>query len=326
MEGIFTDEYFMRMAYNEAPQAFDADEVPVGAVIACGNKIVARAYNQTELLNDVTAHAEIIAITSASSYLNHKYLNECTLYVTLEPCVMCAVPFIGAKSVASFTPPRTINGDLCAIAGNCYIPTLKSALAWWWRNVPCLSKIFSNKTLITGGIGAPVPMPGTGVGIEVSDTRIPDTRLPRCRSKFFEQVHLAFINPWLCRQWLCGSCQSRHPWPDRWWWEWKHRPCHSLWWHRGQWPLHPLCCRFWGCDWKRRERQIFCCDCRLLWRGGVFWIDRFFASVEARLFICLVHFIPVHERTKGGVAIGFGGEGSCGFVAVVNLGSTLGKQ
>ncbi len=90
MEGIFTDEYFMRMAYNEALQAFDADEVPVGAVIACGNKIVARAHNQTELLNDVTAHAEIIAITSASSYLNHKYLNECTLYVTLEPCVMCA--------------------------------------------------------------------------------------------------------------------------------------------------------------------------------------------------------------------------------------------
>ena len=78
------------MAYNEALQAFDKDEVPVGAVIACGNKIVARAYNQTELLNDVTAHAEIIAITSASSYLNHKYLNECTLYVTLEPCVMCA--------------------------------------------------------------------------------------------------------------------------------------------------------------------------------------------------------------------------------------------
>ena len=87
---IFSDEYFMREALKEAQKAFDADEVPVGAVIVCNNKIIARAYNLTERLNDVTAHAEMQAITSAANFLNGKYLNECTLYITLEPCVMCA--------------------------------------------------------------------------------------------------------------------------------------------------------------------------------------------------------------------------------------------
>ena len=80
----------MKEALKEAHKAFDADEVPVGAVIVCNNTIVSRAYNQTELLNDVTAHAEIIAITSAQEYLQSKFLNNCSLYVTLEPCVMCA--------------------------------------------------------------------------------------------------------------------------------------------------------------------------------------------------------------------------------------------
>ena len=80
----------MRAALAEAKKAFDADEVPVGAVIVCRQQIVARAYNMTEKLNDVTAHAEMIAFTSASNFLNSKFLEECTLYVTLEPCVMCA--------------------------------------------------------------------------------------------------------------------------------------------------------------------------------------------------------------------------------------------
>lgn len=80
----------MREALKEARKAFDADEVPVGAIIVCDNKIIARAHNYTERLNDVTAHAEMQAFTSASNYLGGKYLNECTLYVTLEPCVMCA--------------------------------------------------------------------------------------------------------------------------------------------------------------------------------------------------------------------------------------------
>ncbi|MBT8196725.1 MAG: nucleoside deaminase [Bacteroidia bacterium] len=86
----FTDTHFMKIALQEAEKAFDADEVPVGAIVVCENQVIAKAHNQTELLHDVTAHAEIIAITSASNFLDSKYLNECTLYVTLEPCVMCA--------------------------------------------------------------------------------------------------------------------------------------------------------------------------------------------------------------------------------------------
>ena len=85
-----SDEYFMREALKEAKKADAADEVPVGAIIVCDNKIIARAHNLTEQLNDVTAHAEMQAFTSASAYLGGKYLHECTLYVTLEPCVMCA--------------------------------------------------------------------------------------------------------------------------------------------------------------------------------------------------------------------------------------------
>jgi len=87
---IFSDEYFMREALKEAQRAFDAEEVPVGAVVVCNNKIIAKAHNLTERLNDVTAHAEMQAITSAANYLGGKYLNECSIYVTLEPCVMCA--------------------------------------------------------------------------------------------------------------------------------------------------------------------------------------------------------------------------------------------
>jgi len=86
----FNDEYFMKQAYLEAQKAFDADEVPVGAVIVCKNQIIARGHNLTEQLTDVTAHAEIQAITAAAQYLGAKYLKECTLYVTLEPCCMCA--------------------------------------------------------------------------------------------------------------------------------------------------------------------------------------------------------------------------------------------
>lgn len=89
MELLYDDNYFMKQALIEAQKAFEADEVPVGAVIAIDNKIIARAHNLTERLNDVTAHAEMQAITSAANYLNGKYLSGCTLYVTLEPCIMC---------------------------------------------------------------------------------------------------------------------------------------------------------------------------------------------------------------------------------------------
>lgn len=86
----FDDKYFMKQALNEANYAFDKDEVPIGAVIVLNNRIIARAHNLTETLNDVTAHAEMQAFTSAADFIGGKYLNECTLYVTLEPCVMCS--------------------------------------------------------------------------------------------------------------------------------------------------------------------------------------------------------------------------------------------
>lgn len=85
-----TDEYYMREALKEAQKALAEDEVPIGAVVVCRNKIIARGYNLTEKLVDVTAHAEMQAFTAASNYIGGKYLEECTLYVTIEPCVMCA--------------------------------------------------------------------------------------------------------------------------------------------------------------------------------------------------------------------------------------------
>ena len=87
---IMDDQHYMKMAIQEAKAAFDAGEVPVGAVVVCKDRIIARAHNLTETLTDVTAHAEMQAITAASSVLGGKYLNDCTLYVTVEPCVMCA--------------------------------------------------------------------------------------------------------------------------------------------------------------------------------------------------------------------------------------------
>lgn len=86
----YNDEYFMKQALQEAKNAFEEDEVPVGAVIVCKNQIISRGHNLTETLTDVTAHAEIQAITAAAQYLGAKYLKECTLYVTVEPCCMCA--------------------------------------------------------------------------------------------------------------------------------------------------------------------------------------------------------------------------------------------
>jgi tRNA(adenine34) deaminase len=90
MENPFTDEYFMKKALQEAEIAFEKDEIPVGALIVIDNKIIARGHNLTEMLVDVTAHAEMQAITAAANFLGGKYLVGCTLYVTLEPCQMCA--------------------------------------------------------------------------------------------------------------------------------------------------------------------------------------------------------------------------------------------
>ena len=90
MDNIFTHEYFMKKALQEAQVAFDKEEIPVGAIIVIDNKIIARSHNLTELLNDVTAHAEMQSITAAANFLGGKYLKNCTLYVTVEPCQMCA--------------------------------------------------------------------------------------------------------------------------------------------------------------------------------------------------------------------------------------------
>ena len=90
MENPFTDEYFMKKALREAEMAFEKDEIPVGAIIVIDNKVIARGHNLTEMLVDVTAHAEMQAITAAANFLGGKYLVGCTLYVTIEPCQMCA--------------------------------------------------------------------------------------------------------------------------------------------------------------------------------------------------------------------------------------------
>ena len=86
----FSDEYFMKMAFQEAQEAFEKDEVPIGCIVVSNNRVIARSHNLTEALNDVTAHAEMQAITSAANFLGGKYLINCILYVTMEPCVMCA--------------------------------------------------------------------------------------------------------------------------------------------------------------------------------------------------------------------------------------------
>jgi tRNA(adenine34) deaminase len=90
MENIFSDIYFMKKALQEAQTAFEKGEIPVGAIIVIDNKVIARSHNLTELLHDVTAHAEMQTITAAANFLGGKYLKNCTLYVTLEPCQMCA--------------------------------------------------------------------------------------------------------------------------------------------------------------------------------------------------------------------------------------------
>ena len=90
MENIFTDEYYMKKALQEAELAFDKGEIPVGAVIVIDNRVIASSHNLTEMLHDVTAHAEMQSITAAANFLGGKYLKGCTLYVTIEPCQMCA--------------------------------------------------------------------------------------------------------------------------------------------------------------------------------------------------------------------------------------------
>ncbi|MBS1622670.1 MAG: nucleoside deaminase [Bacteroidetes bacterium] len=94
---LLNDEYWMHLALNEAGYAREDDEVPIGAIIVCNDKIIGKGHNQTERLNDVTAHAEMIAITAAANYLGAKFLEDCTIYVTVEPCPMCAAALRWAR-------------------------------------------------------------------------------------------------------------------------------------------------------------------------------------------------------------------------------------
>ena len=121
----------MKQALVEAQKAYDADEVPVGAVVVIGNKIIARAHNLTERLNDVTAHAEMQAITAAANYLNGKYLSDCSLYVTLEPCVMCmgAIAHARVKRLV-FGAIDEKRGAVCSVLHLANADFLNHQIAW----------------------------------------------------------------------------------------------------------------------------------------------------------------------------------------------------
>ena len=108
-----TDTEYMKMALVEAQKAYDKDEVPIGAIIVCKGRVIARAHNLTEMLNDVTAHAEMQAITAAASNIGGKYLTDCTLYVTVEPCPMCAGAIINSRI------PTIVYGAKEELSGSC---------------------------------------------------------------------------------------------------------------------------------------------------------------------------------------------------------------
>ncbi len=119
---INLDEMFMQEALREAKKAAELDEVPIGAVVVCQNKIIARAHNQVETLKDPTAHAEMIAVTSATNYLGSKWLQECRLYVTIEPCSMCAGALVlarlGSVCFGSWDPKAGACGSILNIANH----------------------------------------------------------------------------------------------------------------------------------------------------------------------------------------------------------------
>lgn len=118
---MLDDIYFMKQALIEAGKAAERGEVPVGAVVVCKERIIARAHNLTETLNDVTAHAEMQAITAAANVLGGKYLNECTLYVTVEPCVMCAGAIAWAQTVSLYLAPKMKNAAIRNMPVRLYI-------------------------------------------------------------------------------------------------------------------------------------------------------------------------------------------------------------
>ena len=126
----FNNEYFMKQAINEAEKAFKLDEVPVGAVIVSNNKIISRAHNYMQALNDATAHAEMQAITMASDFIGGKYLHDCTLYVTLEPCVMCAGASFWSKIPKIVFGARDEKNGFLNLAPNIFILKFKLNLVF----------------------------------------------------------------------------------------------------------------------------------------------------------------------------------------------------
>ncbi len=121
MAELFSDAYFMQQALKEAQKAYDLGEIPVGAVVVSNNKIIGKGHNLTEQLNDVTAHAEMQAITAAANYLGGKYLIDCTLYVTLEPCIMCGGALYWSQ-VSKVVIGATDEKRGCSKFGNIYHP------------------------------------------------------------------------------------------------------------------------------------------------------------------------------------------------------------
>jgi tRNA(adenine34) deaminase len=121
MDEFFSDDYFMQLALKQARKAYDLGEVPVGAIVVSNNKIIGKGHNLTEQLNDVTAHAEMQAITAAANYLGAKYLVDCTLYVTLEPCVMCGGALYWSQ-ISRVVFGATDDKRGCSKLGNIYHP------------------------------------------------------------------------------------------------------------------------------------------------------------------------------------------------------------
>ena len=131
----YNDEYWMKLALKEAGYAYEEDEVPIGAVIVCNNKIIGKGYNQTERLHDVTAHAEMIAITAAANYLGAKFLEDCTLYVTIEPCPMCAAALRWARVRSMVLPIR--RPAIHSSGRRCFIRRRRSAMVRWSMSAAC---------------------------------------------------------------------------------------------------------------------------------------------------------------------------------------------
>jgi len=130
---VFTDDYFMKKALDEAKLAFDNGEVPVGAVVVCNNTVIAKTHNQVEVLSDITAHAEILAITAASNYLGSKYLDDCTMYVSLEPCPMCAGAIKWARVGRLVYAASDDKGNSLKSDDNSPLPIILNLISLRWR-------------------------------------------------------------------------------------------------------------------------------------------------------------------------------------------------